>query len=270
MRAQLDTAIGMILTLTIVAAVLVLAVWGFFQLTSVTSDAAYEQVYSVLGQAGANHASFGSRAVVRINPPEPFCVFNQDHASAKLCVASYTGHEICDSANLESYWDVMSTEDGNVVFRSGLNDRLERVRAPEDFGFACFRAGSQQVFVEGHGRHVTISPMREIRSIALHEFDSTALPSGACGDSASSARLQLFTSSAAGSSSEFIIVRGVVSDEDYCLPSQTDLQFPDGVTYGIGPLNTERLVVSVDPNGEIVSIELSGISAPSDQVILIP
>ena len=156
MRGQLDTAIGMILTLVIVAAVLALAVWGFFQLVNLTDEGSYERVYESLSQAGASHASYGSRALVRIAPPEPFCVFNLSASGA--CSDAAAGASICTSANLESYWQSAGVDDGNVVFRSGRERHIPTI-APNNTQYACFRSGSQQVLVEGKGRFATIAPL---------------------------------------------------------------------------------------------------------------
>jgi hypothetical protein len=248
MRGQLDTAIGMILTLTIVAAVLGLAMWGFFQLSRMTSDAAYVSVYDSLERAGADHASFGSRHILRIAPPEPFCVFNTSVAVAdRVCAPGYSGHAICESSDLESYWGNASDDDGNVVFRSGRNERIDFI-APHNGAYACFDQGSQVIFMEGKGRYATVSPMREIRSIALHEYDG-----GSC-DLSPSARFRLFTTSPTGSVVELAGFEG--TGNIYCTPTRTTLMFSDGVEYEIADTNDKTFVININANNEIDSLTM--------------
>ena len=186
MRGQLDTAIGMILTLAIVAAVLALAVWGFFAISGIIGEGTYTRVFDSLETAAASHASYGSRHALRIAPPEPFCVFNASvPVSERVCAPGYSGHAICESSGLRSYWGNMSADDGNVVFRSNVDRRLDLI-APHNGAYACFRQGSQVVFMEGRGRYTTVSPLREIDSIWLANQSDAAI---------TSVRVRLFTSS---------------------------------------------------------------------------
>jgi hypothetical protein len=250
MRGQLDTAIGMILTLTIVAAVLGLAMWGFFQLSRMTSDAAYVSVYDSLERAGADHASFGSRHILRIAPPEPFCVFNTSVAVAdRVCAPGYSGHAICESSDLESYWGNASDDDGNVVFRSGRNERIDFI-APHNGAYACFDQGSQVIFMEGKGRYATVSPMREIRSISLH-VHTAGVPTP-CDDVPSAARLRMYATAPQGDVAELIIIGGHTVGQNYCSPSGTLIRIPDGTEYDIDA-STNQIVVNGDDTVQVGS-----------------
>lgn len=268
MRGQIDTAIGMILTLVIVAAVLALAVWGFFAITRMTSEAAYERVYETLESAGARYASSGSQRYERIPSPEPFCIFNASvHVDDRECTPGYSGHEICESADLRSYWGNMSEDDGNIVFRSGRSAQIDYI-APHNGAFACFRQGSQVVFFEGRGRYATVSPMREIGSIALREFPTGM--GGACVDgNPSSARLVGYTSHPTTNIVEFMVLRGFDSTNDYCLNDARTIAFPGGTEYTIGPTNIELLVLDVDVlTGDIDDLRISGIPVDTSDIIL--
>ena len=238
MRGQLDTAVGMILTIVIVVAVLTLAVWGFNELTKTSSEAAYRAVSDSLSEAGARYASFGSQAVVYVNAPEPFCIFNTSaDPGARLCTPGYSGHVVCDSANFIVHWIGVGTEDGNLVFRSGINERLDLI-APHNGAYACFRSGRQPVFIEGRGRYSTVSPMREIRSIALHNTVPGPIP---CDPNPSTARLRTYTTAPQGEVADLIIIGGHTAGVNYCSPSGMLIRIPDGTEYTID--STTRWIV---------------------------
>jgi hypothetical protein len=259
MRGQLDTAVGMILTIVIVVAVLTLAVWGFNELTKTSSDAAYRAVSDSLSEAGARYASFGSQAVVYVNAPEPFCIFNTSaNPLDRSCEPGYSGHAVCDGAGLESYWDGAGAEDGNLVFRSGINERLDLI-APHNGAYACFRSGRQPVFIEGRGRYSTVSPMREIRSIALHVYSG-----GVC-DPTPTARFRLFTSSPTSSQVELAGFEGLTNT--YCTQTPTTLTFGDGTSYEIDHVSGNLFVINVDVStSEIVSLTMVRVSAGMEDV----
>jgi len=267
MRGQLDTAIGMILTLTIVAAVLGLAMWGFFQLNRMTSDAAYVSVYDSLERAGADHASFGSRHILRIAPPEPFCVFNTSVAVAdRVCAPGYSGHAICESSDLESYWGNASDDDGNVVFRSGRNERIDFI-APHNGAYACFDQGSQVIFMEGKGRYATVSPMREIGSLVLH----TNTPSTAdhCDGGPTQARLSVYAYSERGNIPDLLIFeRNAVTELAFCSPRRFEMQLPTGPVI-LHDVDTSYLQVT--PQSEAVQLlQFTAHTFTGDDIIVRP
>ena len=232
MRAQIDTAVGMILTITIVAAVLILAVWGIMVLMDIMRPAPYDAVYDSLTRAGASYASFGSRHALRIAAPEPFCVFNT--TASAVCEPGIGGHEVCASSGLESYWDLAGEEDGNVVFRSGENRKVDFI-APKNGAFACFRAGSQIVFIEGQGRYATVSPLREITVVRLVNMTDTPT---------TVLRASFFTSSLINDDPELFYVWGVGDPSvSYNRSSVT-----------LGSVTFDDILVTTGPAGEPLSI----------------
>lgn len=167
MRAQLDTAITMVLTLFIIAVVLTLAVYGFLQLSRVSKSHSTDAFFSELASDASSYANYGSSKAARIAAPAAFCVFNTT-ASDKTCVPDENGYAICSSQSFSGYWQAAGSGDGNVRLASGENEKVPGL-VPVNGRYACFSAGQPTVFFTGAGRATKVSPMRKLATYTLTE-----------------------------------------------------------------------------------------------------
>lgn len=232
MRAQLDTAVSMVLTLFIIGVVLTLAVFGFVQLEKQSKAQGLDSFFSSLSADSSSFVSAGSQNAQRVAAPSEFCVFNTT-ATDKTCIPDQNGYAICE--RFKAYWTTASAGGGNVWLASGENRRVPGL-VPENGRFACFSSGQPTVFFSGRGKAVAVSPMRKLETYGLHE----------AGGGSNSISMRTFTSSATSNIPELILFDTGSSPADSYTTSSS-------ATIPLDASGTEitQLTVSLDTSGSL-------------------